>query len=171
MKTSPKIVLALILCLGAACAGNRAPQTAKPAQTVEPKTALEILRLRQPNTAWDSKTVLKGDLDQNGGPDYAATGIRKDRFVVGIVEGPISARSRTWFLDFPWQGGGEGALCSDKAKMTLEPLDSATKAGERKVANKPANKPGLGLNLHDDRCDAFHIYWDPERKTFDWWRL
>jgi hypothetical protein len=168
MKTSPKILLALILCLGAACAGNRAPRTV---QTIEPKTALEVLRLRQPNTEWSSKTVLKGDLDQNGGPDYAATGIRKDRFVVGIVEGPISAHSRTWFLDFPWKGGGEGALCSDKAKMTLEPLDSATKAGERKVANKPASKPGLGLNLHDDRCDAFHIYWDPERKTFDWWRL
>src|ERR1700742_618366 len=136
MKTSPKILLALILSLGAACAGNRAPQTAKPAPAVEPKTALEVLRLRQPNTEWSSKSLLKGDLDQNGGPDYAATGIRKDRFVVGIVEGPISAHSRTWFLDFPWKGGGEGALCSDKAKMTLEPLDSATKAGERKVANK-----------------------------------
>ena len=49
----------------------------------------------------------------------------------------------------------------------LEPLDSAARAGERKVASKP----GVGLNLHDDRCDAFHIYWDPERKTFDWWRL
>jgi hypothetical protein len=171
MKTSRTIFLALILCLGAACAGTRstAPRTAKssPAPTVAPRTALEVLRLRQPNTEWDAKSLLQGDLDQNGGPDYAATGIRKDRVVVGIVEGPVSARSRTWFLDFPWKGGGEGALCSDKVKMTLEPLDAAAKAGERKVANKP----GVGLNLHDDRCDAFHIYWDPERKTFDWWRL
>ncbi|HEV7785132.1 MAG TPA: hypothetical protein VGQ28_07335 [Thermoanaerobaculia bacterium] len=168
MKTSQTIFLALILglgCLGGACTGNRtaAPRTSR----VEPRTALEVLRLRQPNTEWNSKTLLQGDLDQNGGLDYAATGLRKDRVVVGIVEGPISARSRTWFLDFPWKGGGEGALCSEKAKMTLEPLDSAAKAGERKVANKP----GVGLNLHDDRCDAFHIYWDPERKTFDWWRL
>jgi hypothetical protein len=170
MKTSQTIFLALILCLGClggACTGNRpaAPHTSKP--SVEPRTALEVLRLRQPNTEWDAKTVLQGDLSQNGSPDYAATGLRKDRVVVGIVEGPISAHSRTWFLDFPWKGGGEAALCSEKAKMTIEPLDSAAKAGERKVANKP----GVGLNLHDDRCDAFHIYWDPERKTFDWWRL
>ncbi len=168
MKTSQTTFLALILGLGGlvgACTGNRtaAPRTAG----VEPRTALEVLRLRQPNTEWSSKSLLQGDLDQNGGADYAATGLRKDRFVVGIVEGPISAKSRTWFLDFPWKGGGEASLCSEKAKMTLEPLDPATKAGARKVANKP----GVGLNLHDDRCDAFHIYWDPERKTFDWWRL
>ena len=165
MKTSQTILLTLILCFGAACAGSRskAPRTT----SVEPRTALEVLRLRQPNTEWSSQSLLQGDLDQNGSADYAATGIHNDRFVVGIVEGPISSRSRTWFLDFPWKGGGEGALCSDKAKMTLEPLDPATKAGERKVARKA----GLGLNLHDDRCDAFHIYWDPERKTFDWWRL
>jgi hypothetical protein len=172
MKTSPTIFLALILCLGClggACTVNRtaAPHTSKTKPAIGPRTALEVLRLRQPNTEWSSKSLVKGDLDQSGGTDYAATGLRKDRFVVGIVEGPISARSRTWFLDFPWKGGGEGALCSEKAKMTLEPLDSATKAGARKVASKP----GVGLNLHDDRCDAFHIYWDPERKTFDWWRL
>jgi hypothetical protein len=169
MKTSRTIFLALILCLGAACAGNRsnAPRTSRNPRAVEPRTALEVLRLRQPNTEWDAKTLLRGDLDQNGGVDYAATGIRKDRVVVGIVEGPISARSRTWFLDFPWKGGGEGALCSEKAKITLEPLDPATEAGARKVASKP----GVGINLHDERCDAFHIYWDPERKTFDWWRL
>jgi hypothetical protein len=169
MRTSQTIFLTLILCLGAACAGNRsnAPRTSRNSRSVEPRTALEILRLRQPNTEWDSKTLLRGDLDHNGGVDYAATGIRKDRVVVGIVEGPISARSRTWFLDFPWKGGGEGALCSEKAKITLEPLDPATEAGARKVVSKP----GVGINLHDDRCDAFHIYWDPERKTFDWWRL
>ena len=169
MKTSRTIFLALILYLGAACAGNRsnAPRTSRSLRSVEPRTALEVLRLRQPNTDWDAKTLLRGDLDHNGGVDYAATGIRKDRVVVGIVEGPISARSRTWFLDFSWKGGGEGALCSEKAKITLEPLDSATEAGARKVASKP----GVGINLHDDRCDAFHIYWDPQRKTFDWWRL
>lgn len=174
MKTSQTIFLALILCLaclGGACTGNRtAAHTSKTKPSIEPRTALEVLRLRQPTTEWSSKSLLQGDLDHSGGTDYAATGLRKDRFVVGIVEGPISARSRTWFLDFPWKGGGEGALCSEKAKMTIEPLDSAAKAGERKVANKPG-KPGVGLNLHDDRCDAFHIYWDAERKTFDWWRL
>ena len=172
MKTSRTIFLALILCLGClggACTGNRsnAPRTSRNPRSVEPQTALEVLRLRQPNTEWNAKSVLRGDLDQKGSVDYAAIGIRKDRVVVGIVEGPISARSRTWFLDFPWKGGGESALCSEKAKITLEPLDPATEAGARKVASKP----GVGINLHDDRCDAFHIYWDPERKTFDWWRL
>ncbi|HEX4965317.1 MAG TPA: hypothetical protein VF173_31195 [Thermoanaerobaculia bacterium] len=171
MKSRQTILLLLILTLGAACAGSRtnAPRTAKtpPARSAEPQSALEVLRLRQPNTQWNGKSLLQGDLTQNGSTDFAVTGLGKDRVVVGIVEGPLSSHSRTWFLDFPWKGGGENALCSDKAKMTLEPLDPATRAGERKAANRR----GVGLNLHDDRCDAFHIYWDAERKTFDWWRL
>jgi hypothetical protein len=161
MKTRQTSLLILVLCACAGCAtGRTAPGT---------RTALDVVRLRQPNTQWSSKSLVEGDLDQDGRPDYALSGIRKDRFVVGIVEGPVTAGSKTWFLDFPWKGGGQEALCSDQAKISLEPLDPATKAGERKAAT--VSKGGLGINLHDDRCDAFHIYWDPARKTFDWWRL
>ena len=28
-----------------------------------------------------------------------------------------------------------------------------------------------GFILHDERCDAFHIYWDPAKQSFDYWRL
>jgi hypothetical protein len=163
MKTRQTILLILVLCGCTACAtsSRRAPGGAR--------TALDVVKLRQPNTQWSPQSLVEGDLDQDGRPDYAVSGIRKDRFVVGIVEGPVTAGSKTWFLDFPWKGGGQEALCSDQAKMTLEPLDPSTKAGERKAAS--GGKGGLGINLHDDRCDAFHIYWDPSRKTFDWWRL
>jgi hypothetical protein len=163
MKTRQTILLILVLVVCTACATStrKAPGGTR--------TALDVVKLRQPNTQWSSQSLVEGDLDQDGRPDYAVSGIRKDRFVVGIVEGPVSAGSKTWFLDFPWKGGGQEALCSDKAKMTLEPLDPAAKAGERKAAT--SSKAGLGINLHDDLCDAFHIYWDPSRKTFDWWRL
>jgi len=164
MKTRQTILLILVLCGLTACTTST---KTRPGGT---RTALDVATLRQPNTKWNPKSLIEGDLDQDGRPDYALSGIRKDRFVVGIVAGPVTVGSKTWFLDFPWKGGGQEALCSDEAKISLEPLDPATKAGERKAASG-GKKGGLGINLHDDRCDAFHIYWDPSRKTFDWWRL
>jgi hypothetical protein len=62
-------------------------------------------------------------------------------------------------------GGGEDALCSRDAKIAVEPLGD--EAGSR--AGRPVR--GMGLNLHDDKCDAFHIFWNPAKKKFEWWRL
>ena len=30
---------------------------------------------------------------------------------------------------------------------------------------------GKGISLYDDQCDSFHIYWNPEDRKFEWWRL
>lgn len=166
MKSGQTVLLILVLIVvllgGAACAGRApAPQTG----AAEPRTALDVLQLREPKAKWDAKSLLHGDLDQDGGEDYAVAGIRGDRFLVGIVQGPVSAKSRTWTLDFPWQGGGQEALCSKKARVALEELDEEAATG----AGRPEGTPAL--LLHDDRCDAFHIYWDPQARDFTWWRL
>ena len=167
------ILLAFVLCTCAACAGGRAPapRTA-PAEPrtapAGPKTALDVLRAREPGTEWDGKSLLHADLDLDGGEDYALDGLRKDRFVVGIVHGPLTgdrrgdsgADSQVWIMDFPWDGG-EDALCSKDAKITLEPL-------EENEGPKPGHpREGMGINLSDEQCDAFHIYWNPQEKTFE----
>ena len=97
--------------------------------------------------------------------DYAALGRGKDHFVVGIVHGPVNAgKGGVWTLDFPWDGG-EDALCAKRAKIELESLE------ENEGPEEDQPHSGQGLNLSDDRCDAFHIYWNPRKKQFDWWRL
>jgi hypothetical protein len=74
------------------------------------------------------------------------------------------ANSRSWTLDFPWDGE-EDALCSKRAKISLEPL-------EENEGPKPEHpRKGQGINLHDGQCDAFHIYWNPKERTFEYWRL
>jgi len=155
------IPLILALCLCAACASRKPEPLTAPAG---PGTALDALKLKDPATEWDGKSLLHADLDLDGGEDYAAAGVRKDRFVVGIVHGPVSAGSRVWTLDFP-VNGEEDALCSAKAKISLEPL-------EENEGPKPGHpRKGMGINLSDDQCDAFHIYWDPKEKDFQYWRL
>jgi hypothetical protein len=163
MPSGRTIALVLILSGGLGCAGGRAPSPR--GASAGPATALELLQLRQPQTKWDPKSLLKADLDQDGGEDFALLGRRKDRFVVGVVQGPVNAeKSAVWTLDFPWNGG-EDALCSQHAKIALEPLAE----NEGPEADHP--QKGLGINLSDDLCDAFHIYWSQRQQRFEWWRL
>ena len=110
---------------------------------------------------WNEASQVVADLNQDGVDDYALRGLRKDRVVVGIVAGPVSAKSRAWVLAFPWGKGTQGSLCSQEAKIEAEDLD----------AKGPQKVTGKGLSLYDDRCDAFHIYWSAEDKKFAWWRL
>jgi hypothetical protein len=145
--------LLLLLALCAGCAGLHPT-----------RTALDAARQHDPAVQWNAQSLLEADLDQDGRADYALTGLRKDHVVVGIVHGPLAAGTPVWTLDFPIKGGGEDALCSPEAKIAIEPLGDEAKT-------RRGGGQGMGINLHDDKCDAFHIFWNPEKKKFEWWRL
>ena len=156
MKKVPALLLLFAVASLIGCAGARPPGSSG-----KFGSALDLLRVREPEMQWDSASLLKGDLDQDGTADYALSGLRGNVFVVGIVQGPVSSSSRHWTLKFPMEGGTDEALCSRKAKIKLEKIEK-----EGSMA-----RPGVGINLHDDQCDSFHIFWDPEEGDYDWWRL
>ncbi len=165
MNLSPSagrtLVLILALCGCVACAGASGPKV--PAES-KPTTPLEMLRLRAPGVQWDAASQQKADFDQDGQQDAAFLGFRKDKAVVGIVQGPMTSRRRISTLEFGWKSGGQDELCSKEVGIDLERLEELESPEEVPVQ-------GIGVNLHDDRCDAFHIYWDPVNHRFDWWRL
>jgi hypothetical protein len=163
MTISRTILLASALLLPYGCAGNRAPQTTAPGRP----SALSVLQRRDRNAAWNEASQISADLNQDGVADYALRGLHKDRVVVGIVAGPVTAKSRAWILAFPWGKGTQGSLCSQEAKIEAEDLDETAPV----KSQRPKGQKGQGISLYDDRCDAFHIYWSPEDKKFDWWRL
>jgi hypothetical protein len=154
-----------ILALWAACAGAPAPKS-PPAReaTAASQTALEALKRQEPSTEWRNGNVLEADFDQDGVRDFALTGVRNELFIVGIVRGPVTAESRVWTLEFPLHGG-EDALCSKEARIAVEPLE------ENEGPTSKGPRRGLGINLHDDLCDSFHIAWNPDEGKFEWWRL
>jgi len=173
MTISRTILLACALLLPLGCAQSPAPRTA-PARTAP--SALSVLQRQDRNAAWNVASQVIADLNRDGVDDYALRGLRKDRVVVGIVAGPVTARSRAWVLAFPWGKGTQNSLCSQEAKIEPEELDEAATAGARRTAapkgpKGPKGLKGKGISLYDDRCDAFHIYWSPEDRKFDWWRL
>lgn len=128
------------------------------------RTAVDAARQHDPAVQWNAQSLLEADLDQDGRADYALLGLRKDRVVVGIVHGPLAAGTPVWTLEFSVNGGGEDALCSPEAKIAIEPLGDEAKT-------RRGGAQGVGVNLHDDKCDAFHIFWNPDKKKFEWWRL
>lgn len=170
MKTHPKILLVIPLLLALlmpfGCAGNRAATA--PGRPGAP-TALALLRHRDPQASWDAASQVRADFDLDGIADYALRGLRKDRVLVGIVKGPLEAKSSIWILDFPWGKESQDSLCSKKVKIELEDLDDSSTAGAKPAHSKKGK--GKGISLYDDRCDAFHIYWSAEDQKFDWWRL
>jgi hypothetical protein len=165
MSTVSRSVLILVLVAACGCAESRVPRTASGGRPGAP-SALSVLHARDAQASWDAQSQISADLDQDGVADYALRGLRKDRVVVGIVEGPLAAKSRAWVLDFPWGKGTQDSLCSAQTKIELEDLDESATAGAKAAARK-----GKGISLYDDRCDAFHIYWSPEDQKFEWWRL
>jgi hypothetical protein len=154
MKNTARLLLALALTVLSGCAGMARP--------AGPATALDLLHQREKDTVWDSKSLLHGDFDLDGVEDSALAGIKGgDLFVVGIVKGPVGPSSKHSMLKFPWGDGDQGSLCSSKAKIGLEQISE----------DDPPSRKGLGINLHDEECDAFHIYWDAEIRDYSWWRL
>lgn len=123
------------------------------------RKVLDVLKAKKPAATWNEKSLIEGDFNLDGTPDSALSGVQGERFLVGIVAG-----SQAWTLEFPWDGG-EDALCSKGAKISTEPLEE----NEGPKAEHPPK--GLGINLHDGQCDAFHIYWNPKLKKFEYWRL
>ncbi|HEV2843956.1 MAG TPA: hypothetical protein VG477_03850 [Thermoanaerobaculia bacterium] len=160
-RNSRTLVLILVLCGCMGCAGARGPKSPAESKPVKP---LEVLRNKESRVQWDPASAIEADFDQDGTKDAALLGFRRDAAVVGIVQGPMSPRSRTWTLEFGWKGGGQHDLCSKEVGIDLERLEELESPEEIPLQ-------GMGINLHDDRCDAFHIFWDPETQRFDWWRL
>lgn len=130
-------------------------------------SALQLLKDREAETEWNSRSLLKGDFDFDGVTDYALSGKRSGKFVVGIVKGTLKSDSKHWTLEFGEDGISQGSLSSvAEARIRLEKLSDDDEIPELK--NLP--KKSRGINLADDGSDAFHIYYSREKDQFVWWR-
>jgi hypothetical protein len=153
------LVFSWLLCIGAS-------QGTKPSST-SGTTALNLLRQRERSVTWDARSLLTADFDYDGVDDFAVGGKMGAKYVLGVVKGPLSGQSKHWTFTFAEDAGDQGSLCSvSNARIRLEPLDEEEVEGAR---NLPANS--RGINLYDDKCDSFHIFWDRKEGRFTYERL
>jgi hypothetical protein len=130
-------------------------------------TALSVLRLREPEVKWNPRSLLKGDFDYDGVDDYALGGRKGSLYMLGVVKGSLSGKSKHWTLEFSQDAANQGALCSGtNAGIRLERLSAEEVEEVQRLPRK-----SRGINLYDEECDSFHIYYDRKEKQFVWWRL
>ena len=166
MKKLFLIFTMLFVCGGAAFAQSRV-------------TALIVLSKNEPSVKWNKKSQIKGDFDYDGIIDYALRGKREKFFVLGIVKGVPSGKSKHWTMQFGEDAGDQGSLCSvNTARINVENLDNdyvkfAADYLEPDFAGMIKNLPknSKGINVYDGMCDSFHILWDKKTKQFTWWRI
>lgn len=126
-------------------------------------SALQLLNDREPQTQWNSRSLIKGDFDYDDVTDYALAGKRDGKFVVGIVKGTLKRESKHWTLDFSEDASSQNALCSvADARISPEKFTSGEDLAELK--NLPTKS--RGINLSDEKCDAFHIYYSKGKEQF-----
>jgi hypothetical protein len=127
---------------------------------------VDLLKSREAKVRWIANTLLNGDFDYDGIGDHAVLGRKGPLAVVGIVKGPVNAETAHWTLEFA-EGQAQDSLCSvASARIRVERLNPEEVAGTGQL---PVTS--RGINLFDDSCDSFHIYWDSKAKRFSWWRL
>ena len=130
-------------------------------------SALQLLKNREAETEWNSRSFLQGDFDFDGVTDYALSGKRDGKFVVGIVKVNLKRDSKHWTLEFAEDSVSQSGLCSvADAKISLEKISPDEEIAELKDLPKTSR----GINLADDQCDAFHIYYSREKAQFVWRR-
>ncbi len=142
-------------------------------------TTFNLLKQKYPAVKWNSKSLIKGDFDYDGVIDYALRGRKGTLFVVGIVKGNLTNKSKHWTLQFGEDAGDQGSLCSVKsAVITLDDIDKdykefASDYLEPDYAKrlKAVPKNSKGITVADGACDSFHIFWDKKVKEFTWWRV
>ncbi|MDQ3749727.1 MAG: F-BAR domain-containing protein [Acidobacteriota bacterium] len=145
----------------------------------ETVTPLSLLTQKNPAVKWNAKSQIKGDFDYDGINDYAVRGIKGVKFVVGIVKGSVTPKSKYWTLEFGEDAGDQGSLCSVKsAVISVDDIDKdyvefASEYLEADYAKRLENLPknSKGITVADGMCDSFHVFWDKKAKEFTFWRI
>ena len=157
MKTFLTVIFLIILCGTSVFTQKTSKRT----------TALQLLTNRESKVRWNSRSLLKADFDYDGVADYALAGKKGNLYVIGIVKGFPKSKSKHWTLEFSQDAGSQGALCSvADAQIRLERFSADDENPEvRKLPKK-----SRGINLSDEMCDSFHIYYNRKKVRFVWWR-
>jgi hypothetical protein len=137
----------------------------------------------QPSTGqdsiWNPSSIVTADLNGDGNEDQAAVSSDSDTVRVGIWDGHKDADPPDWTFRFPIGAGAQNAVCPGQTSLEVEELirdpdgPAALELGVQELASRlrelPPETKGVALGGAD--CDRMHIYWDPEREDFEWWRL
>jgi hypothetical protein len=135
-----------------------------------------------PMVSWRGKEALVADFTYDGTPDVALLGVEGATVYVVVVEGPVSEPSRVLAVRLTSGAQAQDSLCGkpEGARLLVEaPGGGCTGQGKgeplecievaRRLPEGARARGASGLELVNDDCDAFHVFFDG--KDLTWWRL
>ena len=154
---SPWITVTVILSV--ACA-----VTAGPTGTAAAQAALR--RGEPSDLSWTYSQRV--DINCDGAQDHVFTAASTDgkHFYVGVVLGPISAKSQYSIVRFDAEGNYQSGFCGPFESLRPAALVDVSDAlgGELPEGYRVSQKC-KGLRLVAGECDNFHLYWNHSTRS------
>lgn len=122
------------------------------------------------STRWDRQTLVEGDFNGDGRPDYAMVGYKGEALVLAIRAS--SATGRKYRTDMQRFGIGpsiQAAIC--EAPATLSVGEQFCSPMDEPLPGCRSSKAARSLNLSGGDCDSIHLFWNHKTNRMEWWRL
>lgn len=154
--------------LGAAATAALA--TGAAAQMLNADVLLDLLRHDRHAVSWDAASPVAGDFDGDGQFDMAAVGVEGgNTLVIAVANQPVGSSMSVQYLGFPVDASAEAGLCSLHAQLrSVEPV---CRMGQQPLPGCRGKPGAAALQLVDEGCRSFHLYWDHDSGRMNWARV
>jgi hypothetical protein len=145
-----------------ACASSRAD--------VSPVTSLQELRRDFPDVQWQTRQTRVLDLRGVGRQDRVYLGYQGSDGVLAIyLDGGPGQSPRRLMRPFGISPSVADGVCAKPVK--LEVMPASCERDEGPIAGCTPNPRAKEIVVIGGDCDTLSVFWNPNTKSLDWWRL
>jgi hypothetical protein len=116
-----------------------------------------------PDVTWRSQSVRRANFTCEGRRQAAILGTTGTEIVIAVFTNGITRKPEV----LPFSARTRDALTSE---LVLESLENGAGDDAPDLGRFHFSRNCRGLALQDGKVDGVHVYWNPERKQFEWTR-
>ena len=119
-----------------------------------------------PQVEWHSRSTLNGDFSCQGRQEQAIAGISQNEILVAIFTGGLESSPQ--LLRFTRASRERAVLELATENMNFDTRKMAQMLGEVPAGMRPS-ATCKGIHLINGKTDSIHIYWNHDKRLFDYW--
>lgn len=119
-----------------------------------------------PHVEWHSRSVLSGDFSCQGRVEQAIAGIAQNEIVVAVFTGGLESSPQ--LLRFATTSRERARLELVAENMNFDTGKMIQMLGDIPSGMRPS-ATCKGIHLINGKTDSLHIYWNHDKRLFDYW--